>query len=299
MRSHLATITTALLLSLSASLTLHAQMKVLHIDPKDTDPTIETVQGPHLALYDPQATSNHRLFVFFVGTGGKAEGSLKLDTAFARLGYHAIALDYEDKVVAASCASSQDAACFDNYREAIVTGAPVSERITVSRPNSILNRLQKLLVYLAKQDPDGGWDEFVDNDQPIWNRIVVAGHSQGSGHAAYIAKMYKVDKVLMFSGPQDYLTSLDKPAPWQSRPSATPQSRYYAFLNLYDPFNVHHQIANCARLMGLSNPQPPTIEPGAPIHGNYQILINSSKQQPHGSTIQPEFENVWNYLGTN
>ena len=298
LRSRLTAIATALLLSLSASTTLHAQLKVLHVDPKDTDPTIETVQGPHLALYDPQAASNHRLFVFFVGTNGKAEGSLKIDTAFAKLGYHAIALDYEDKVVAASCAPSPDIACFDNYREAIVTGTPVSERINVSRANSILNRLQKLLVYLAKQYPDGGWGEFVADGQPVWTRIVVAGHSQGSGHAAYIGKMYKVDKVLMFSGPQDYLTELNKPAPWQARPSATPQSRYYAFLNLYDPFNVHHQIANCAVLMGLSNPQPPTIEPGAAIQGNYQILINTSHQQPHGSTIQPEFENVWDYLGT-
>jgi len=223
---------------------------------------------------------------------------LKIDTAFAKLGYHAIALDYEDKVVAASCAPSPDIACFDNYREAIVTGAPVSERISVSRANSILNRLQKLLVYLAKQYPDGGWGEFVDDGQPVWNRIVVAGHSQGSGHAAYIAKMYKVDKVLMFSGPQDYLTDLNKPAPWQARPSATPQSRYYAFLNLYDPFNVHHQIANCMVLMGLSNPQTPMVEPGKAIHGHYQILINTINQQPHGTTIQPEFENVWDYLGT-
>jgi hypothetical protein len=298
LRSYLAGITAALLVLASGSVVLHAQMKVLHVDPKETDSAIEAVHGPHLVLYDPQAASNHRLFVFFVGTGGKAEGSLKIDTAFAKLGYHTIGMDYEDKVLAASCAPSTDIACFDHYREAIVTGAPVSERINVSRADSILNRIQKLLVYLTKQDPDGGWGEFVADGQPVWSRIVVAGHSQGSGHAAYIGKMYKVDKVLMFSGPQDYLTGLDKPAPWQARSSATPQSRYYAFLNLYDPFNVHHQIANCMVLMGLSKPETPTVEPGKAIHGHYQILINTITQQPHGTTMQPEFENVWDYLAT-
>jgi hypothetical protein len=278
------------------SVALQAQMKVLHVDPRDTDPAIEAVHGPHLALYDPQAPSNHLLFVFFVGTGGRAEGSLKIDTAFAKLGYHAIGLDYEDKVMAASCAQSTDAACFDHYREAIVTGAPVSERIQVSPANSILNRMQKLLVYLAQHDPDEGWGEFVADGQPVWSRIVVAGHSQGSGHAAYIGKMYKVDKVLMFSGPQDYLTELGKPAPWQARPGATPPSRYYAFLNLYDPFDVHHQVANCMELMGLSKERTLLVAPGKAIHGDYQILINTISQQPHGTTIQPEFENVWDYM---
>lgn len=285
-------------LGLLAPTSLHAQPKVLRVDPQATGAAIQSVHGPHIALYDPQAPSNHRLFVFFVGTGGRAENSLTIDSAFARMGYHAIGLDYEDNVLAATCVHSGNLACFDRYRDAIVTGAPGSEKISVTPANSILNRLEKLLGYLVEHDPEGGWGEFVNGGQPAWSRIVVAGHSQGSGHAAYIAKLFKVDKVLMFSGPQDYLADLDRPAPWQSRPGATPPSRFFAFLNVNDPFNVQRQIANCAALMGLSKPGTLMVEPGEAIHGEPQILVNDIEaKRAHGSTITAQFENVWRYLG--
>lgn len=278
---------------------LHAAVKVLRVDPHQTDPAIVTVHGPHIAVYDPQAASRHLLFLFLVGTRGKAAGSVKIDSAFARWGFHAISLDYEDNVIAVSCAHSLDSTAFGRYREAIVTGAPVSSKIKVDPANSILNRFQKLLVYLVKHDPDGGWGQFVANGQPIWSRIIVAGHSQGAGHAAYIGKMFRVDRVLMFSGPQDYMDDLHRPAPWQARKSATPPSRFFAFLNLQDPFNVHHQIANCMLLMEMSKPETLMVKPGKVIHGDYQILINNfPTKKHHGSTLFPQFENVWKYMAT-
>ena len=117
----------AFLILMLASVDLRAEMTVLRVDPQQTDPAIEEVHGPHIALYDPQVASAHRLLVFFVGTGSKAESSLTIDSAFTKWGYHAIGLDYENSVLAVSCAHSQNSACFDHYREAIVTGA-ASER---------------------------------------------------------------------------------------------------------------------------------------------------------------------------
>jgi hypothetical protein len=276
---------------------LHAQEKVLRIDAPQTDPAIESVEGPQLAIYNPQVASNHRLFLFFVGTDNKPEGSLNLESAFADWGYHAIALDYENHVVTVVCAHSADPACFDHYREANITGAPVSDKIAVSHDNSILNRLNKLLAYLVMQDPDGGWGEFFADGRPVWSRIVVAGHSQGAGHAAYLGKMFPVDEVLMFSGPQDYFDDLDMPAPWLARPSATPQSRYFAFLNVADPYNVRHQIANCSVLMGVAHPATPLIQPGDAIKSDAQIFLNDvDPQHAHGSTLLPEFNNVREYF---
>ncbi len=295
------------LLSLSIFLTLipcgaiaRAQVKVLRVDPQQTDPAIRAVHGPHVAVYDPQVASNHRLLVFFVGTGGRAERSTWIVSTYATWGYHAISLDYEDNVVAVTCAHSQDPKCFDHYREAIVLGAPGSGKIHVDRANSILNRLQKLLVYLAQHDPSGGWGQFVANGQPNWSRMVVAGHSQGSGHAAFLGKMYKVDRVLIFSGPQDYLDNLHEPAPWQSRPSATPPARFFAFLSKKDMFNIHHQIANCKVLMETSKPKMEHVKPGKGVHGHPQILINDWKiaKQAHGSTLRREYEKVWKYMAT-
>lgn len=297
LHSRIATIVIAFSISLLLRGDLHAEMKVLRVDPHQTSSAIVTVHGAHVAVYDPAAVSRHQLFLFLVGTGGKAANSLRIDSAFAKWGYHAISLDYEDNVVAVSCAHSRDSTTFGRYRRAIVTGAPVSARIKVDPANSILNRFQKLLVYLVKHDPRGGWGQFLTNGQPVWNRIIVAGHSQGSGHAAYIGQMFKVDRVLMFSGPQDYMDDLHRPAPWLARPSATPPSRFFAFLNLKDPFNVHHQIANCMVLMRMSEPETIMVRPGEVIHGYHRILINDfPTKKRHGSTLFPQFENVWRYM---
>jgi hypothetical protein len=275
-----------------------AQPRVLRIEPQQTDPAIFEVHSPHIALYDPQTRSRHRLLLFLVGTRAKAASGFGIDSAFSQWGYHAVSLDYENNVVAVSCAHSTDSACFDNYRNAIVTGAPVSSTIEVDPANSILNRFQKLLAYLVTHDRQGGWGEFFNDGQPIWSRIVVAGHSQGSGHAAFIGKLFRVDKVLMFSGPQDYLDNLKEPAPWQARKSATPPSRFFAFLNLEDPFDLRHQIANCLTLMGGVGDDMLMVHSGEIIHGDHHILINDFLTRQHASTLFPRFKNVWKYMAT-
>lgn len=282
-----------------------AQTTVLRVDPHDTDVSIETVHGPHLAVYDRQAlkAAQPRLLLFLVGTHAKAEGTLKLDTAFSRGGFHAISLDYENNVVTVICAHSEDAGCFDRYRQTIVTGASGSEKIQVDPANSILNRFDKLLAYLVEHDPTGGWDDFFANGKPVWSRIVIAGHSQGSGHAAFIGKMFAVERVLILSGPQDFLDDLHEPAPWQSRPSATPATRIFAFLNLKDEFNEQHQVANCSVLMNLSPEQvkqeTAMVQPGESIQGSPRILVNDiATKDHHNSTVLPEFENVWKYMAT-
>jgi len=287
----------ALALFIFSSALAYAQVKVLYVKSEQTDPAIKTVHSPNVAAYDPQAGQKNRLLLFINGTGSKATSSLPLLRIFAGWGYHAISLDYDNNVLAAALAHGTNSMVFDQYRNAIVTGAPVSNRVTVGPANSILNRFQKLLVYLTVHDPRGGWDDFVQGKTPVWKRIIVAGHSQGSGHAAYIGKMFNVDRVLIFSGPQDYLVDLHKPAPWQSEPGATSPSRFFAFLSRNDPFNVNHQETNCLMLMRLAEPEALAVKPGEAIHGGHQIFINDfPKTVAHGSTISAQFTNVWEYM---
>ena len=287
----------AFVVSFFVAASLSAQVRILRVAPPATDPAIETVHGPNIALYDPSVPSRHLLYLFITGTGGSATGSQRMDSIFATWGYHAISIDYEDNVIAVACAHSLDSTSFGRYRDAIVTGAPVSKKIKVNKANSILNRFQKLLVYLVKHDPNGDWGQFVKDGQPVWSKVIVAGHSQGAGHAPYIAKLFKVNRVLIFSGPQDYMDNLHRPAPWQAMKSATPPSRYFAFLAMKDPFNVHHQIANCMVLMHLAKPDTFLVKPGEAIRGDYHILINTLPTKwPHASTLFPQFRNVWAYM---
>jgi hypothetical protein len=286
-----------IILSLLVAFPLFAQLTVLRVEPGQTDPAIATVHGPHIAVYDPGVDSNHRLFFFIDGTGSNPSNSPAIFRTFAEWGFHVVGIDYENNLITTALAHSLDPASFGHYREAIVTGAPVSDRIKVDLANSILNRFQRLLVYLVEHDPKGGWDEFVKDGKPAWDRIIVGGHSQGSGHAAYIGKLFHVDRVLIFSGPQDYLDDLHEPAPWLDDPSATPSSHFFAFLSENDPFNIHHQEANCAVLMHLPELKTVDVKPGETIHGDYQIFVNNVlKKSAHGSTLSAQYTNVWEYM---
>jgi hypothetical protein len=80
------------------------------------------------------------------------------------------------------------------------------------------------------------------------------------------------------------------------RVSATPSERFFAFLSQQDPFNVKYQIANCAALMKIGSLQPLTVTPNEPIKGHHQILVNNLQTaDAHGSTLLPQFSDVWKY----
>jgi len=275
-------------------------VKLQTVVPSQTDPAIETVTGPNIAVYDNDSSvvPQHRLILFFTGTGGVPSGSWSMDSIFATMGYNVITLDYENSVVAASIGDSTDSSAFERYREEIITGAPVSGAVNVDTANSVLNRFDKLMLYLVAHDTTGHWGQFMSNGEPLWSSIIVAGHSQGSGHAAYLGKMFDVSRVLMFSGPQDFMDIYNAPAPWLSSPSATPPTSFFAFLHEQDPYNVNHQEANCMKLMNTTRPAILTnVEPGVAIQGNYRILVtNIPTSNPHGSTITTQFQNVWNYM---
>ncbi len=271
--------------------------KVFLIDPSKTAEAIQTVHGPHVAIYNKAVTSTHKLFLMIVGTGGFATETRGMDSIIAGMGYHAISIDYKNTVITTVCNNSPDSACFDKFRQEIMFGTPVSDSVNVDSANCIINRVQKLLLYLVKNDPSGGWGEFIKKNDIQWGKIVVGGHSQGAGHSAFIAQHFKVSRALIFSGPQDYRVAFHSPALWLSRKSVTPPSKYFAFLHINDPYDVTRQLANCSTLMHTPMPDSISVKPGVPIITSKHILVNDiSKGDPHMSTLLPEFKNVWEYM---
>ena len=276
---------------------IRAQLKVQFISPDATDGGITVVHGPHIALYDPAAPSRHQLLLMIAGTGGAAVYTRRFDSCFAAMGFHVISIDYPNNVISTTCSNSKDSSCFDDFRQEINFGTPVSSVVSVDSTNSIVNRFTRLLVYLAGHDPAGGWDDYLSGGQPRWERIVVGGHSQGAGHAAYLGKCFPLAGVLMFSGPQDYLQVFKHPAPWQYRKGLTPANRQFAFLHVHDPYNVQFQAADVAAVTGFRATDTTMVIPGEPVHSTCHILVNNMEtKDPHGSTLNPVFVPVWSYM---
>jgi hypothetical protein len=206
------------------------------INPAVTDATITINLSSHIAINpNPAVPAKGRLFVMLPGTGGIPRFYRLILRTGAPLGYHTIGLTYpNDTTIGSLCAGSAVADCVGLARNEVITGADTSPVVNVNRANSITGRLISLLTYLNTTYPNEGWGQYLFGGQPNWALITVAGHSQGSGHAAYLAKQQNLDRMVMFSGPSDTGIMPGSQAPWLSLPNVTPASRQYGFTHTGD-----------------------------------------------------------------
>jgi dienelactone hydrolase len=272
-----------------------AQVTLQTVTPEVTGAGLSTIHSPHLVAKPMGKSNHHQLLVMIPGTGGSAVHFRTFDSCFAAMGYYVVSLDYLNNVITTVCSKSEDSTCFDNFRQEIIFGSPVSDKVAVDSVNSMVNRLTKLLQYLAKED--AAWGEFIKRGQPRWDKIITAGHSQGAGHAAYLGKHFKLRGVLMFSGPQDYLQYFNAPAHWQWEHGLTPVNRYYAFLHTQDPFNYQYQVADVAAINHRAVTDTTMVQPDTPVHSTRNILVTDiDKADKHSSTVGTEFIPVWKYM---
>jgi hypothetical protein len=282
---------------------LEAQVHVVSVTPDSTDMAIRTIHGNHFAYTNASVVPKHRLVFMIEGTGSAAQDLFSFDSSIAALGYAVISLDYPDNVITTTCSNSTDSGCFDSFRQEIVFGTPVSPIVDVDSSNCLYHRLLAFLQYLVRRVPGQGWDEYIEGDRIQWEKIIAAGHSQGAGHAAYLGKHFPLAKVMIFSGPQDYLGFFHTPAGWLSEKSRTAPSRYYAFLHIRDPYDFNKQLANCKVLMGSADTLMVSPEMAVPAGSGLSagkrrhiLVTNIETKNPHGSTLDPLFRQVLKYM---
>ncbi|MET0992022.1 MAG: hypothetical protein ABWX66_06470 [Lacisediminihabitans sp.] len=156
-----------------------------------------------------------------------------LDTA-ASLGYHVLALDYPNRGESVVRLCAGNPRCYGAVQRNRFEGGGASAFSAVDRRDSILNRLRMSLTHLQQSDQGGGWSRYYSGDRIRWNRIVVAGHSQGGGLSAYIAHRYRVHGALMFSSPVQ--SDAGVPARWMRTSGATPASAMYGLVDRGDRY---------------------------------------------------------------
>jgi hypothetical protein len=199
-------------------------LKVLSVDPQATDPKIRAGDSPHLYV-EPAPAAAGKLFVFFPGSGAKPDYYKLVIQNAAAGGYHAIGLSYvNDDAIIKLCSGTNDPTCQEDIRNEVLFGVDTSKRVDVDAANSIENRLVKLLMHLK-------WSAYLSQGKPQgapkWSLIAVAGHSQGGGHAAFVAKHFKVHRSVLFAATE--------PAGWTQTSLATPVDRLFGFVHVKDP----------------------------------------------------------------
>lgn len=215
-----------------------SQLIQYQILPNVTDVNINTFTNAdqkHFVFLNNSVAKKNQLFVFLPGTGGNPANTQRIDSLAANLGYHSIGLMYPNEpAIGSLCNSSSDIECYTNTRLEIIDGTNRTTLVTVDRANCIENRIIKLLQYLHQQNPSENWSQFLDNGNIIWEKVVIAGHSQGGGHAGLIAKNHKVARVIFFAAPKDFSIYFSNPANWINSTNQTPSNRYFAFTHSSD-----------------------------------------------------------------
>jgi hypothetical protein len=288
------------------------------IAPALTNAAITTNLSAHTVINpDPTVTAKGRLFVMLPGTATTARPYRYILRAGAPRGYHTIGLTYpNDVTIEGLCAVSTVPDCTGLARNEVITGANTSPVVTVDPANSITGRLASLLTYLSTTYPSEGWGQYLTGGQPNWSLITVAGHSQGAGHAGYFAKLYSLDRAVMFSGPADMGIVAGSAPPWLSLPNITPASKQYGFTHTADTLVTLALATRNWDLAGLAAFGATTsVDGGAAPFGNSHKLTTSLAPNPAGATPLPEhgapvldaatpltaagtpaFAPVWNYL---
>lgn len=219
------------------------QSLVAHlVSPTGTDPGITNFTADHHAYLATNVPPRNKLFLFIPGTTAIPADYTHITRTAAEMGFHAMSLAYvNDESVNALCGHAATSLLFEQVRLEILDGTDRSTTVNVSRTDSLENRLMKFLHYADAHWPEENWGQYLDGTNILWTNLIVAGHSQGGGHAGILAKQHEVARCLMFDA-TDWWIPGKRPANWIYTPGATPAHRYFALAHLLDPIgsNTFH-----------------------------------------------------------
>lgn len=244
------------------------------IMPTDTDPLIDRALEAHYICRPENTFAEQPLLVFFPGTGALPSDYTLFVQESAALGMPSIGLSYHNprSVNLQICPGDPDPNCHANARQEVITGEALHDGVDVDVPNSINNRIVRLLERLHATDPAAGWDQYLDGEQPNWGRIVVAGHSQGAGMAAYVAHLHRVERAILFAWVD---LVLGRPAPWLYEDHATPGERFFYFEHVDDRLRGEAAKIEMYSLFGFDGFGEVNADESAPPYGGAHILLTA------------------------
>ncbi len=270
------------------------------VEPSDTDPAISSSFDSHQTFLDTSVVENGRLLLFLPGTDAQPRAYQRILTNAAALGYHAIGLAYPNSESVATLCDG-DPACYEPVRREIFEGGDFAPQVSVDTANSIVNRAVKLLQYLDANFRNENWGQFLNGGGLRFDLVAVAGHSQGGGEAAFIAKVREVARVAMFSAPVDAVDGAS--APWIDTEHLTPTDRYFGFAHESDPAFADITTNWVSLGMGSAADRVVVDNAAAPYGGAHQLETALSVGRPHNSTAvdadtpttlgEPVYGDVW------
>lgn len=218
--------------------------KIIKVRPSETNTAIHAWDTVHIVYYDPQV-KNNKILLWLTGTNGTTKNvpAAFFNTALEQ-GYKVVSLSFISMpAVAQVCVGTTlngFSDCAAEFRRKRIYGDNNFSLINDEPQDAIIPRFVKLLQWLVKHDAAGNWQQYLDASftKPVWNKIAIAGQSQGGGMAQFIGKQETLARVISFSGGWDYADSKEKKiAGWYFNKNAT------ALDNCYATYHIHEMAA--------------------------------------------------------
>jgi hypothetical protein len=113
--------------------------------------------------------------------------------------------------------------------------------------------------------------------------VSVSGHSQGAGHAGFVAKLRSVLRVGMYAGPSDWVDRANQPAQWFGMASATATSAFFGFIHANDGVANYSGSATqvldvwgSATQFGMTSPVVDVTTVASPFRGSQRLITTHS-----------------------
>ncbi len=273
------------------------------VAPNQTDAAYSVTNESHYVVSNTKTHLN-KLLLFLGGSYSIPKNYDLFCNQSASFGFDVISLSYPNDVAAATLGSSSDLLVFDKYRDEICFGNPVSNDVSVNNLNCIVTRTIKLIIYLKNNFPNQNWEQYLTPTNTLnWSKIIVSGHSQGSGHACYLGKKNLTERVVMFSGPNDYHGYYNTAANWLTIAGLTPKDKQFVLLHSQDEVVPFANQVNNVRGLGLllPNQNPLLVDNLETPFANAKILsLNITANSNHSATIggNSKLPAIWFYLLT-
>lgn len=299
-------------------------IRTAFVNPMSTDDNITSLSDLpdaenrnlfHFVAAPQMDNSIQLLYVNLPGSGGLPEQYQIISKHAATLGYHVINLAYPNWPAVRTLIQDQsDIDLPEKIRRERIYGEDQTALIQVTPHDSIENRIVKLLSYNHLHHPEEQWNQFLNSDNTLrWDKIVVGGHSQGAGHAAYLAKQHVLKGIIMFAGPGDHVKDYGS-APWIYQENMISAEHMFGFTHRLDPvsrlFFNHQAILGMEEFGSAQRVDGKTIdELDAHILTSYKL--NVLERNYHNAVVVDEYipydadgitfiyEDVWTYMFSN
>ena len=225
------------------------------------------------ALLDTRVAPRGQLVMFLLGGDNAASNWREHGRVLASYGFHVAIPAYYNYCV------DNGAACDAKPRWRMLTGENVSNVVQTTRGDSAEGRVVTMIKHLMTSDPGGDWGYYLNDDGTLkYDKVIIAGISQGAANAALYGRKVHVARIIMHSGGWNTWGS------WLPGAPATPATDQYVFVHTGDGYDSPQSLSVFTGIGVLGAGK--SVDNAAPPYDDAHILTTSvSSGYPHIATV--------------